>query len=195
VPRGTVQRWEHLASYTAWAADGHLTITDGDAADYPRIESEIIDLCRLYTPRENTFDEHYAEELTQRIAGVTGIERIAFPQTVLAFAGPTAAFERMLTTGELRHDRNAVLTWHAGHVQVNADVNQNIRPIKPGRDTNKSVDGIVSGVMALARLLQARAKPDVSNEPVVTVLAPERKPVDQDDDQTWILPPWNDDDD
>jgi phage terminase large subunit-like protein len=194
LPRGTVQKWEHLTSYAAWAADGHLTITDGDAADYARIESEIVDLCRLYSPREITFDDLYAEEITQRISDVTGIERIDFPQTVVAFAGPTAAFERMLTTGELRHDGNAVLTWQAGHVQVKCDVNQNIRPVKPGRDTNKSIDGIVSGVMALARLLQQRAEPDVSNEPVVTVLAPQPK-AEPDDDQTWIPPPWNDDDD
>jgi phage terminase large subunit-like protein len=98
-----------------------------------------------------TFDEKYAEEITQRISERSGVERIAFPQTLANFAGPCAAFERLLTSKKLRHDGNPLLTWQAGHVQVKEDSNANIRPVKPGRNSHKSIDGIVSGVMALSR--------------------------------------------
>jgi phage terminase large subunit-like protein len=100
------------------------------------------------------FDEKYAEEITQRISERTDVERIAFPQTIMAFAGPSAAFERKLVGGELRHDGNRLLKWQAGNVQVKADVNNNIRPVKEKRGSLKSVDGIVASIMALGLAME-----------------------------------------
>ena len=46
-----------------------------------------------------------------------------------------------------------MLTWQAGYVQVKADVNKNIRPVKEERGSHKAIDGIVAAIMALSLAL------------------------------------------
>ena len=61
--------------------------------------------------------------------------------------------------GNLHHDGNPITVWEAGHVQCKKDNNANVRPVKPARQPQKKIDGIVSTIMALdaATRLQANA--------------------------------------
>jgi phage terminase large subunit-like protein len=97
------------------------------------------------------FDEKYAEELTQRLESNHGIERWAFPQTIMEFAGPTAEFERLVIAGQLHHNGHPIMTWQIGHTNVKTDANLNKRPVKPQRGDARSIDGVVAAIMALGR--------------------------------------------
>jgi len=67
----------------------------------------------------------------------------------MAFAGPTAMFERLVIAGKMGHDGNPITTWQAGHVEVWHDANDNIRPVKPPHKDIKKIDGIVASIMGL----------------------------------------------
>lgn len=165
IPEQTARERDHLFPYRSWADSNHVTLTDGGVVDYSKVKADIraavkehgLRVQRLY------FDSHYAEEITQQLAdgesmggeSVDGIggERVAFPQTLMSFTGPSKEFERRVSAGLVRHPGNPVLTWMAGHCEIWTDTNQNIRPVKPKPASGKSVDGIVAAVMSFADLL------------------------------------------
>lgn len=163
LPEETARKLNHLAPFLAWARAGHLALTPGSAVDYGFIRAAFRRLAARFNIRELAYDKTYADETTQALEqGVmddkggtveegTGVSRIEFPQTITAFAGPTADFERLVITGRLEHSGHPILTWQAGHVQVRTDANCNKRPVKPRPDDHRKIDGVVAGIMALAR--------------------------------------------
>lgn len=164
LPEGTARRLNHLAPFLAWAAAGFIELTPGDVVDYGFVRSRFRALAKIYRIMELAYDNKYAEETTQALEqGVmgaegdvieegTGVVRYVFPQTITAFAGPTADFERDVISHRMRHDGNPVMAWQAGHVQVRVDANANKRPVKPTPDDVRKIDGIVAGIMARARV-------------------------------------------
>jgi phage terminase large subunit-like protein len=155
LPRAKAEEWNNLASYLDWSRGGHLKLTDGDVADFNVIEQDIIEKCRRFKPEKICYDEKYAEEITQRIETETGVERLAFPQTMMNYARPSADYDRLLAEQKLLHNGNPVLTWQAGNATVKSDNNQNIRPVKPDPSSFKSVDGIQAGIMGLSEMTKA----------------------------------------
>ena len=66
-------------------------------------------------------------------------------------SAPTKEWEKLVLCGRLRHGGNAVLRWMAGHVAVETDAAGNLKPSK--KRSTERIDGIVAGIMALARAL------------------------------------------
>ena len=66
-------------------------------------------------------------------------------------SAPTKKWEKLVLCGRLRHDGNAVLRWMTGHVAVETDAAGNLKPSK--KRSTERIDGIVAGIMALARAL------------------------------------------
>lgn len=177
MPEEAARDKNHLAPYLQWAKAGYLALTPGRVVDYGFIKSEFRRLAKMFNITELAYDRTYAEELTQTLSEGqsdssgkiieegTGVERYEFPQTIMAFAGPTKDFERMVINGKLRHNGHPVLTWQAGHVQVRSDVNKNIRPVKPPHGDAKKIDGIVASIMSIARSTQMKP----NNAPMLMV--------------------------
>jgi len=174
LPESVAREKNHLASFLQWANDGFLELTPGDTVDYGFIKDRVRKLAEKFQIKALVYDETYAEKLTQEIAegekdsagnvvheGL-GIERVAFSQSMMRFASPTADFERLVIGGKLRHDGHPVLAWQAGHVQVKTDVNQNKRPVKPSKDDHRKIDGIVAGIMALAMAMETPAEEELA---------------------------------
>lgn len=164
LPEETARAKNHLAPFLAWAASGHLELTPGGVLDYGFVRSRFRRLAKLFRIRELVYDETYAEETTQALSeGVvsadgkvieegTGVERVAFRQSMMQFANPTADFERAVIAGRAHHNGHPVLTWQVGHVQVRTDANANKRPVKPRQDDHRKIDGVVASIMAYARV-------------------------------------------
>lgn len=150
-----------------WGRGGFLELTPGDVTDYNAIKRRVRQLATVFDFQELTFDPKFAEELTQAICDGDfddqgncivpglGIERFAFPQTDDAFAAPTADYERLVLAHQLHHNGHPVLSWQAGHVQVMVKTNKVKRAVKPKANSPKTIDGIIAGIMALGRCMQA----------------------------------------
>ena len=170
LPEDRATELSHVASFRDWAAEDMITLTSGDVADFNVIEQDIVELCQTYDVRQMLFDPKYAEEITQRISDETGVERVSFAQTLMTYTGPATTYERLLAEHKLLHPGNNLLTWQASHVDVYSDTNDNIRPTKPKHGYHKTIDGIVSGIMALAGALRGEGEVSVyDNRGIVTL--------------------------
>jgi phage terminase large subunit-like protein len=152
LPEAAVERHEREVAYATWQRDGWLRVLPGEVVDFAYVERDLVEILHRYDCRRLHFDEKYAAELVQRLTDVHGFDQempVAFPQTIMHFAGPTAQFERLVLAGKLWHDGNPITRWQAGHCQVRHDANDNIRPVKPEHGDLKKIDGIVAGIMAL----------------------------------------------
>lgn len=146
----------------SWKQSGSLIVTSGGVTDYGFIKAKFRQLADRFDIQKLIYDPKYAEELTQSLeqgetddkgntlATGTGVPRLAFPQTDLNFATPTADFERLVIAGKLHHNGHPVLTWQASHATVlRRPMSGIIRVFKPASGNTKTVDGIVAGIMGL----------------------------------------------
>lgn len=154
LPEATARRNNHLAPFLQWAHDGHVELTPGDVVDYAQVEAKLGELIEAFGIDALVYDKWHAEELTQRLVNSHGIERLEFAQSITNYAKPTAEFERRVIAGTLRHPRHPVLSWQAGHANVRTDTNGNKRPVKPGKDDFRKIDGIAAGIMALSKAME-----------------------------------------
>lgn len=166
LPEKTAAERDHLFPFRSWASAGHLTLSEGGVVDYGAVEEDIVSV--IDTHRLNCrglyFDQHYAEEITQRLAerlGMASTERVAVRQSLMFLSPLAKEWERRVSSGLVHHAGNAVMDWQVGHVEVWADRNQNIRPVKPESATGKSIDGIMAALDAMAGILSNTAGPSV----------------------------------
>lgn len=152
LPKARAVELGQTANYLQFARDGHLVLTDGDEVDYTFIRNRIFEISERFNLAKIVYDQTYAAQLMQRLVDEDGMQdvREVFPQTIMAFAGPTAAYERELIGGRLHHNGNGLLSWQSSHVTVRTDVSGNMRPVKPKHKDGRTIDGIAAGVMALA---------------------------------------------
>ncbi|WP_369376121.1 terminase large subunit [Streptomyces sp. cg36] len=134
-----------------WAADGLLTLTEGDAIDYDAIERQIIADCRRLDVQRISYDRMFAGQLVQRIEAKTrGVDVVPVAQTYLGMSPGSKELERLLREGRIHHGGNPILRWNASVVEVYRDGNDNLRPVKPDRGKSSArIDGIAAVVMAL----------------------------------------------
>lgn len=160
LPQATADRQRSLIPWQSWATSGHIALTPGGVADFEFVRARIRDIARKFNLAGLAYDRMYAHVLAQQLQDEDGIPMVEFPQTIMAFAEPTATFERLVIAGDIEHNGNAVMTWQAGNVNVKADVNNNLRPVKPPDGEHRKIDGPVAGIMALA--LAMKNEPDNS---------------------------------
>lgn len=143
-----------------WAADGWLTLTEGDAIDYSVIEAQIIADCRRLDVQRISYDRMFAGQTVQRVDAKTkGVEIVPVPQTYLGMGPGSKELERLLRDKRIRHGGNPILRWHAACVEVYVDGNDNLRPVKPDRRKSSTrIDGIAAAVMALDGYLRRPLK-------------------------------------
>ncbi len=153
LPEERARALRDKCGYLQWAAAGWLTLTPGDVCDYQFVRKQLNAIKEKFSLRMLAFDDTYAAQLVQRLIEEDGWAQDsceAFRQTIMSFAGPTAAFERLVIDGKLHHPCNPLLTWQIGNTRVKSDANENIRPVKQEHGDVRTIDGPVAGIMALA---------------------------------------------
>lgn len=151
MPMATIMHPATPEVVRVWERQGLIRATEGNVTDYRQVKADIVELAEKYQFVEMAFDPYFAEELTQNIADETGVERVAFHQTITNFAAPSAELERLVAAGILQHDGNPVLAWQAGNLVWRMDPSGNKRPNREGRQ--KKIDGLVALIMALGRCM------------------------------------------
>ena len=149
LPQASVEKYSHMIDYKEWRDSGDIKVTPGDVCDYNVVLDDLLELSENHCLQQILFDPYNAEHLMQQFEEQTGIERKVFPQTIVHFAEPTKEFERLILNKQLMLKRNDCWRFQASVVTVKNDVNNNIRPVKPSKDSIKKIDGIVAAVMSL----------------------------------------------
>lgn len=172
LPEAAVQR-SPIAQLGGWAKQGQIIETDGDQADYQRIEDDIMAWVDRWNVQEIDFDRalaaHMAQNLKRRLLPRMGhdkVERfvITVPQTVETMDPAMKMVERLVLSGHLQHDGNPAMTWMMTNVVIERNYKDEIYPRKAGgKDSPNKIDGAVALFTAMARAMagQVRAAPQL----------------------------------
>ncbi len=135
----------------AWAREGWLELTEGDVIDYSVVKARALEDCAFFDVQRIGYDRMFAGQLVQELdAELKGVEIATVNQTWLGLSPACKELERLLGQTAARHGGNPLARWMATCVEVKADDNENIRPVKPNRQQAVTrIDGIQALVTGL----------------------------------------------
>jgi phage terminase large subunit-like protein len=169
LPEKAIER-SPIAQMSGWVRDKHIIETDGDQADYLRIED---DLYQLYTDledlREIDFDRALAAQMGQSLKrrfqpdmGKDAVEKfvITVPQNVETMNPAMQMINGLITAGNFSHDGNPAFTWMMSNVVVELNHKDEVYPRKAGgKDSANKIDGPVALYTTFSRASQASIGP------------------------------------
>ena len=157
-------------NYRGWVDEGWIFATDGNEISEREIEAFIVETHeKRYRIRELAFDSWNAKGMAQRLTAA-GINCVEIPPTIAHLTYGTKAFAGAVASRKLAHDGNAVMRWMVSCAEVKQDINQNIRPVKPKRETGKKIDGVIAAIQAMGRMAVAETAGSVYETRGVLVL-------------------------
>lgn len=141
--------------YRNWAAEGWLTVTDGEIIDFDVIENDIFMLSSLYDVTEIAYDPWQATQLATNLMK-NGANVVEYRQTVQNMSEPMKNLDALIRAGKIRHNGDPVAAWALSNVVGKLDAKDNVYPRK-ARDENK-IDPAVAMIMALGRATLSEVK-------------------------------------
>ncbi|WP_246795636.1 terminase large subunit [Burkholderia perseverans] len=154
------QSYSDAAPYAKWKEAGWLTVTEGNVLDYGKVRTTIKAACNVFDVEEVAFDvwnsTHLANELMDE-----NVPMVQLPQNFGGLSPGSKLLERLVYSGQFRHNANPVYRWCASNVSLLLDTNENIRPNK--KTSEGRIDPIVATCMAMTRALvhQPDPKPEI----------------------------------
>ena len=162
LPEAAIDR-SPIAQMSGWVHDGHIIQTDGDQADYQRIEDDIVAWCDVLNVQSIDFDRALAAQMQQglkrRLEPRMGRDAVdAFvltvPQTVETMNPAMQLVERLVLSQKLQHDGNPAMTWMIGNIVVELNYKDKIYPRKAGgKDSPNKIDGPVALFTCLSQAM------------------------------------------
>ena len=133
--------------YEVWRAAGFLETTKGAAVNKMWVLSHLVRCASRYDVRSIGFDRWRIEDFKALMAN-EGVELPLEPfgQGFQSMSPALEEYERMLISGELRHDMNPVMTWNVASAIADTDPAGN-RKLTKARSTGR-IDGFVAALMA-----------------------------------------------
>jgi len=145
--------------YSQWVREGWITPIDGARIDYEQVEATIVADADRYNLQFVGYDPWNAEPTSIKLDNQHGIRMVKIRQGVASLSAPAKELEACILSGTLDHGSNPVADWMAENVQVQTDVNGNIRPVRPDHQASaRKIDGIVALIMAIAVAMTAPEK-------------------------------------
>ncbi|MBT9169005.1 MAG: hypothetical protein DDT19_02357 [Syntrophomonadaceae bacterium] len=138
--------------YQAWAKQGYLKTTPGDAIDYAFIKTQILQDAQKFQLVDLNIDRVFQGYQLGMELQEEGLIVVGMGQGFLSMALPMKEFERRLLARKVRHGGNPVLRFMADSVVVKQDAAGNLKPDKA--NSQARIDGIVALVMALDRSMR-----------------------------------------
>jgi phage terminase large subunit-like protein len=153
------QRNQYRDQYQAWARNGWLRTTPGNAIDYDTIKAQILQDAQDFQIQEVAVDRLFqGYQLSMQLAD-EGLTVAACGMGFMGMAGPCKEFERRLLGHHLQHGGHPVLKWMANNVAVREDPAGNLKPDKAS--SQGKIDGIIGILLALDRIMRHTASPSV----------------------------------
>ncbi|MGW4030758.1 terminase large subunit [Streptomyces sp. NPDC004838] len=156
---------EHTdGKFSEWAADGWITLTDGDTIDYDTIYDDIETDHQLFRIVDVTYDKWCGEPVRQEIVKRTRLKMVESDTTYTRMTPPMAELMRALKARELAHFGNPVAWWMADTIEAKSprDDPDRTRPVKPDRSkTGKRIDGLVALLLAADGQLRGLPAPSI----------------------------------
>lgn len=138
--------------YQAWAREGWLTTTPGNAIDYATVKAQVLADAQVFQVHEVAVDRLFQGYQMSMELAEEGLTVAACGMGFMSMAAPVAEFERRLLEHKIRHGGNPVLKWMANNVAVKEDPAGNKKPDKA--QSQGKIDGIIGILLALDRQMR-----------------------------------------
>lgn len=142
-----------------WAAEGKITIFEGDVIDYAAVTKQIIADLERFNVRVLGYDQYQAPAVVQQIEGHTDVTCVKVPQSTTRLNAGSKELTRLLGLRALAPGLHPVLRWNADNAAYKQDSDGNIKPSKA--DSTDKIDGIAALVNALTVYLIEPEEPEV----------------------------------
>lgn len=146
--------------YQAWHEQGYLRIVPGDAIDYDFILEDIKKDAAKFRIVDLNIDRLFQSHQMSMDLANEGFEVFPMGQGWMSMTVPMNEFERLLLKRKIHHGGNPMLRWMADNMVVKVDASGNKRPDKD--NSQGKIDGIVSLIMAIDRVMRHREAPQHS---------------------------------
>jgi len=137
--------------YLAWANQGLVKRTNGNAVDYETVRHDIVELAKQCNLQELAADPWNATHITQELEKTDGLPVVEHRQGYASMSGPMKEFEAAVLAGRVHHDGNPVLRWMISNVTADMDPAGNVKPNKAKSGGAGRIDGAVAAIMAVGR--------------------------------------------
>lgn len=151
-------------SFSEWADEGWVTLTDGDTIDYDQIYDDVETDHALYRIVDVTYDKWCGEPVRQEIHKRTRLKLVESDTTYTRMTPPMAEFMRGLKARDYAHYGNPVARWMADNLECKSprDDPDRIRPVKPARDkSGKRIDGMPALLFAIDGGMRGMPAPSI----------------------------------
>ncbi|MGE0229942.1 MAG: terminase large subunit [Dehalococcoidia bacterium] len=151
---------EDRVPYDVWAREGWIELTDGVARNDQAILDGIRERNALFDVPQLGVDPWQMNYIATSLVS-DGVDVVKVPQTFGSLAEASRELEKVIETGQLRHDGNPVMTWMCSNVVADEDAAGNRKPSK--KHSRERIDGFSGLVTALslAIVLQAEKRPSL----------------------------------
>jgi phage terminase large subunit-like protein len=137
--------------YQAWIDKKLVFATPGNVIDYDYIEADIMEQAELYQIEEYCYDPYHAQEIVNHMTDA-GITMLPIRQGYAMMSPFCGAYEQKVLSCQMAHNNNPVMNWMISCVEMKADRQGNVMPMKPRRGSSgKRIDGVVANIMSLGR--------------------------------------------
>jgi len=151
---------EHQASttahYAAWARDGLLELTDGNAIDFNRIESDIRQSLERFDVRAVVGDRYQSAQMMTSIA-TDGHPARVVAKNAAVWTSPAQELEKRILARTFRHTAHPIFRWMASNVCVTRRVDKSLVTKKDTPFSLNKIDGIDATIAALSAWLTVPA--------------------------------------
>lgn len=153
LPEVTLKEGANREKYAQWKRQGYLNITSGNVVDYNRVISDIEEINKIIPIEAISYDQWQS---TMAITQLTekGFSCQPYSQTTGALNKPTRYMEIIARSGKAVFDDNPIIRWNFANCEIIEDSNENIKPIKINKDSQKKIDGVHAMLNALGKYLE-----------------------------------------
>jgi phage terminase large subunit-like protein len=141
--------------YRQWIDEGLIEATEGNVIDYRKVAAKIRWAGEMFELREIALDPWNSRELSGTLID-EGFRCVEIRQGISTLSEPTKKILECVKSGKFRHGGNKVLRWMADCLTTANDGNDNVRFVKPNRQTSsKRIDGFAALANAMSRAIVA----------------------------------------
>jgi phage terminase large subunit-like protein len=145
-----------------WIENGYITVIPGPTIDDSYIFNDIKNDMTEYKIREFAYDPWGSRALISMLENDFSSNLILIPysQNLKNLSSPTKQYEKLVYEQKIA-DTNPVLKWMIQNVAIKPDINGNYKPLKNYKSSNKRIDGVITSIISLDRVIANNHNNDI----------------------------------
>lgn len=148
LPEDALKKGPNAEQYKEWHRLGFLNVTDGNVVNYDAVAKKISDINQSMPISMVAYDKWNSIPFLSTFQNM-GLPMQPYSQSIGNFSIASKELERRIKRGEVILDDNPITRWCYDNVILKTDWNDNIKPIKSNKSSEKKIDGVIAMIQSL----------------------------------------------